>query len=104
MLADWCLAEMGIDPAREIRGRYDTIDEAMHLLGVSSLPMVFGRLCRAAGIPLTTRPRYGDIAMIELGGSVRGAIRTFGYVVRSQNAGISRVTTARLVAAWSVHA
>jgi hypothetical protein len=62
MLADWRLAEIGIDPAREIRGHYDSTDEAMHLLGVSSLPMVFGRLCRAAGISLTTRPRYGGCA------------------------------------------
>jgi hypothetical protein len=42
--------------------------------------------------------------MIELGGSVRGAIRTSGYVVLGESAGISRVAAARLVAAWSVHA
>jgi hypothetical protein len=104
MLADWCLSELGVDPARLMRGQYETVDEAKALLGVSSLPMVFGRLCRHAGIPMTTRPQYGDICMIKLGGSVRGAIKTSGYVVLSQGAGISRVRDARLVAAWSVHA
>jgi hypothetical protein len=28
MLADWRLAEIGIDPAREIRGHYNSTDEA----------------------------------------------------------------------------
>lgn len=103
-LADWCQREIGVDPGHEIRGRYRTVDEAKALLGVSSLPMVFGRLCRRAGIRLTARPAYGDICMIELGGSVRGAIRTAGYAVLAQGAGISRINRARLVAAWSVHA
>lgn len=104
LLADWCFAERGVDPAEPIRGAYDTVDEAKQLLNVSSLPMVFGRLCRGAGIRLTTTPEYGDICMIELGGAVRGAIRTAGYVVLAEGGGISRVNKARLVAAWSVHA
>lgn len=103
MLADWCLCEIGIDPARSIRGRYETVDQAMALLGVTSLPMVFGRLCRRAGIPMTTRPGYGDICMIELGGEVRGAIKAGGYVVLAPCVGVSRVGDARVVAAWSVH-
>jgi hypothetical protein len=34
MLADWCRAEIGIDPASEIRWHHNSTDEAMHLLGV----------------------------------------------------------------------
>jgi hypothetical protein len=66
--------------------------------------MVFARLFRSCAVPLTRTPRYGDVCMIELDGSVRGAIRTAGYVVLAQGMGISRVAHARLVAAWSVNA
>lgn len=93
-----------MDPAAPIRGHYATVDEAGALLGTTSLPKVFGRLCRAAGFRLTAAPRYGDICMIELRGGVRGAIRTSGYVVLAEGAGLSRAASARLVAAWSVHA
>lgn len=103
LLADWCGRIIGRDPAVCIRGRYASTSEAMALVGVKSLPMLFARLCRAAGLRLTTQPAYGDICIIELGGVVRGAIRTRGYVVIGEGAGISRVVRARLVAAWSVH-
>jgi hypothetical protein len=107
MLADWCLAERGIDPAASIREKYSSVDEAQQFVGVGSLPQVFGRMLRASGIHLTTSPVYGDIAMIKIGDApVRGAIVTNGYVILSEGVGISRIEInhARLVAAWSINA
>jgi hypothetical protein len=104
-LADWCLSETGVDPGRLIRGMYASTAEAQDFVGVSNLPKVFGRCFLASGFKLTKRPAYGDIAMIRIGDApVRGAIVTDGFVVLSNVAGISRVRTARVVAAWSVHA
>lgn len=106
MLADWCLSEMGMDPAANIRGQYTTVEGAQAFVDVSNLPQVFGRLFRGIGLRLTRSPVFGDVAMIKIGElPVRGAIVTGGYVVIG-DAGISRVPrhAARLVAAWSVHA
>ncbi|MGM5018729.1 DUF6950 family protein [Tardiphaga sp. 367_B4_N1_1] len=103
-LADWCLAETGRDPAAELRGRYATAEQGSKLMGTASMPKAFGRAFRSACLRLTLDPVYGDICMIELGGNVCGAIRTRGFVVLSDGAGIGRVASARLVAAWSVHA
>jgi hypothetical protein len=106
MLADWCLREIGADPAAEIRSQYSTVDGAQAFVGVSSLPHLFGRLFRGIGLRLTKSPQYGDVAMIKIGESpVRGAIVASRYVVLG-DAGVSTVSrsAARLVAAWSVHA
>jgi hypothetical protein len=104
-LADWCLSERGIDPARSLRGMYDSVEEASKLVGVSNLPKVFGRMLCASGFRITKKPVYGDIAMIKIGDSpVRGAIVTNGYVVLANGFGISKISNARLVAAWSINA
>ncbi|MDB6085550.1 MAG: hypothetical protein JWN43_3431 [Gammaproteobacteria bacterium] len=106
MLADWCLREMGADPAADIRAQYSSVEEAQCFVGVSTLPQVFGRLFRSVGLKLTKSPAYGDVAMIKIGEMpVRGAIVATGYVVVG-DAGIARVpkSAARLVAAWSVYA
>lgn len=106
MLADWCLQEIGADPAAAIRDNYTSVDEAQAFVGVSNLPQVFGRLFRGIGLRLTKSPVYGDVAMIKIGDApVRGAIVARGYVVVG-DAGISSLpfASARLVAAWSVHA
>ncbi len=103
MLADWVLLETGRDPAARIRGLYQTQDQGCALLRTKHMPIAFGRAFRAVGLRQTSMPAYGDICMIELGGSVRGAIRTRGFAVLANGAGVSRVVSARLVVAWSLH-
>jgi hypothetical protein len=70
--------------------------------------MIFARLLRRAGVPQTTRPAFGDIAMVVArdGSGPRGAIVTSGYVVLAQGGGLARLPfdRARRLAGWSVNA
>jgi hypothetical protein len=106
LLADWCVHRRGVDPVAAYRGRFNSIEDLTGLVGVSSLPRVFGRLIRVAGMSMICRPVYGDLAMItvEDGGGPRGAIVGDGYIVLSKGVGLTRVpfSAARRVAAWSI--
>lgn len=87
-----------------MRGRYETLEEAMALTGTRSLPALLNKLFRVHGIRRARAPRYGDAAAIVLSdGQVRGAIVTSGYVVIGAG-GVSRVAKerARMVCAWSI--
>lgn len=103
-VADWCAEVRGIDPAAEIRGRYDTLEQALALTGTRTLPAMFDRLLRGAGLTRTRHLAYGDIAVIRIAnGPPRGAIVTKGFVVVGE-IGLSRVplADARVVCSWSV--
>lgn len=96
----------GVDPVAVFRGKFKSVDELATLVGVRTLPRAFGRLIGAAGMRMTTRPVYGDIAMITIedGGGPRGAIVGAGYIVLAKGIGLSRIpfASARRVAAWSI--
>jgi hypothetical protein len=96
---------LGVDPAEDIRGRFDSMSSLYETTGTRSLPLIFDRRLRRVGISRTRLPMYGDIAIIKPPGSdICGAIVTRGYVVLTRDGGLSRLRPdqARLVAAWSV--
>jgi hypothetical protein len=105
-LADWCKVRLGVDPARELRAKYSTVEEAKRIMATGMLPIVFSRLLRRAGIPLTKTPMFGDVAMVHMNnGGARGAIVGMrGYITLAQGMGITRIsfTRARRIAAWAL--
>jgi hypothetical protein len=104
--ADWCVRARGIDPARDIRGRYATFEQGLELVGVKSLPMGFQRVFQRAGLRLTRQPMPGDVALIQMAGvDACGALVTSaGYVALARGGGLSRLPPdrARLIAAWKI--
>lgn len=65
-VADWIVAERGIDPARHLRGRYASAHACHRLLrqhgGFSAL--IAPAMLRA-GLPETGEPRVGDVGIVR---------------------------------------
>jgi Domain of unknown function (DUF6950) len=104
-LADWCVDLCGVDPAANMRGRYSTLEEALAISKSKNLVAMFHKLLRRVGVRRTIEPRCGDLAVIELGEKLRGAIVTSrGFAVVAEGGGISRPLKPRLMFAWSFRA
>lgn len=116
-LADWCLEVRGVDPAQNMRGRYDTIEQAFALARRRSLPALVNKLFRDVGVRRALGPPdHGDAAVIQIGeNDARGAIIIHkaiaggaaimtSYVVIAAGGGVSRVPANMVhrICAWSL--
>lgn len=103
VLAGWVLAQTGRDPAAPLRGRYRTRLGWMRLAArAGGLAALVGPLLEAAGLRRVAEPAAGDVGVVRLGAiGETCAIRTGrGWAVKV-NDGISILSRAEIVAAWS---
>lgn len=101
-VADWMVRLTGRDGADHLRGCYASAADAARLHGPLGLTRTVDRCARGIGLVRTRKPTMGDIAVIVAAGEVYCAIRSAsGWVVRG-NRSITRLSDARVVAAWGV--
>jgi hypothetical protein len=104
-LADWIMRCRGFDPAVNLRGRYDRLDQVPGIGGRGGLLRILVGLGRDYGLAVTRNPQLGDVALVSIaGGPLVGAIKGGrGWLVISEGGGISCAPSARLLRAWSVN-
>ncbi|MBS7532263.1 hypothetical protein KHC28_01105 [Ancylobacter sonchi] len=104
MLADWWLANHGVDPAADWRGTFATQADCNALLRRhGGLPRLLARMALQVGAVRTTDPQPGDFAVIRAPTLWAAAIRTpTGRWAVKEGEGLTAIREARIVAAWKI--
>nr|WP_255608071.1 hypothetical protein [Ancylobacter sp. Lp-2] len=105
VIADWWLANHGVDPAADIRGTYSSQAECNALLRQhGGLPRLIARMARRVGAVRTADPQPGDFAIIRAPTLWAAAIRTptCRWAVKEGDGLTAIRSPLRVVAAWSI--
>lgn len=99
---DWVLSQRGVDPASPWRGRYRTAAGAHRLIRrAGSLADLVADGMARAGIPETSDPLPGDVAVISTAiGDLMGIRSPLGWAVKTQT-GVA-ATTGAVIRGWSI--
>lgn len=103
VMADWCRAARGVDPAASLRGRYSTAAGAMrHVLRLGGFEAMARSLMAGCGFATTQDPRPGDVGLVKhpTVGPVFAIRCALGWAVKSPDGvAVDRYPT---LVAWSV--
>lgn len=102
-MADWVLRASGVDPAAPLRGRYRTaLGAARHVRRRGGMEAMGRALAEAAGLPVTSAPRPGDIGLVRdpLAGPLFAIRTAIGWAAKAPR-GIA-VGMFPVIVAWSV--
>lgn len=103
VMADWCRAVRGKDPAASLRGRYSTAAGAMrHVMRLGGFEAMARSLMAGCGFETTAEPGPGDVGLVEhpIVGPVFAIRCALGWAVKSPS-GVA-VDEYPTVVAWSV--
>lgn len=106
-IGDWVLAEVGLDPAKAWRGRYQTGLGCQRLLRSSGgLVAVLAEALEGVGLVRTETPALGDVGAVMMQSEYRiepvGALMGPDGWLSLTGRGIRSTQADRFVAAWSV--
>ncbi len=103
VMADWCRARRGVDPAASLRGRYSTAAGAMkHVFRLGGFETMGRSLMAGSGFAVTDTPRVGDVGLVAhpIVGPVFAIRCALGWAVKSPE-GVA-VGDYPTIVAWSV--
>lgn len=106
LCADWVMVRRGVDPAHGWRGRYGTpLGCARLLKRRGGLVAHFDACLAPYGIKRTSKPKRGDVAVVETEQGLSGGVITGPLVmIACMNGGIIErsLKFAPIVAAWRI--
>lgn len=103
VMADWCLAVRGVDPAASLRGRYTTALGAMrHVRRLGGFEAMARSLMAGCGFSTTEAPGPGDVGLVNhpVVGPVFAIRCSLGWAVKSPD-GVA-VDEYPIMVAWSL--
>lgn len=103
VMADWCRAKRGVDPAAGLRGRYSTAAGAMrHVIRLGGFEAMGRSLMAGCGFSVIAAPRVGDVGLVThpVVGPVFAIRCALGWAVKSpEGFAVDEYPT---IVAWSV--